>query len=406
LNLAHPLQNVYIDPSQAAHAELVSRNSPGNNQLLYFTSSSLTSDGTLMYFISDRTGDANLFVRDMYSGKERQLSANAEGVLKAYVYFDGHPYRGFGKGSVSINPRTGTAYYIQGRRLCEVTAAGKARTLAELPPDQMTAFTHLSADGARLCVPTVDARALDGDRQLSGQPNYDIDARVRTENLSSCLRVYSTLSGQEILCEPVPQAWITHVQFCPSNPRQILYNHEWPSDCGIRRMWLWDGKQHLRLRNEGETRTRADWTCHEMWERDGKAIIYHGSYANGPYYIGRVNPDGSGLTEIQLPGSWKRYGHFAVGDSGQLVSDGYYEQRDDTAMHQCGAWISLLNVDWQTLNIQWIPLCPNESTWNSQDAHPHPVFDHSARAIYFTSDRTGKRAVYRVNVPSDANHLP
>jgi hypothetical protein len=146
----------------------------------------------------------------------------------------------------------------------------------------MTAFTHVSADGTRLCVPTTDARALDDEVLLKGKPDYDIDERVQKESLSSYLRVYDTATGKEILCEQVPKAWITHVQFSPRDHNMILYNHEWCSDCGIRRMWLWDGHRHIRLRTEGEGRSRADWTCHEMWERDGSAIIYHGSYHHGP----------------------------------------------------------------------------------------------------------------------------
>lgn len=102
----------------------------------------------------------------------------------------------------------------------------------------MTAFTHISADGTRLCIPTTDAHALDGDSILSGKPNYDIDKRVRDERLSSYLRVFDTRTGKEILCERVPQTWITHVQFSPIDNQLILYNNEWPSDCGIRRIWL------------------------------------------------------------------------------------------------------------------------------------------------------------------------
>ena len=40
-------------------------------------------------------------------------------------------------------------------------------------------------------------------------------------------------------------------------------------------------------------RSKDDWTCHEMWERDGRTIIYHGSYVDGRAYLGRV--------EIPLP---------------------------------------------------------------------------------------------------------
>jgi hypothetical protein len=190
-------------------------------------------------------------------------------------------------------------------------------------------------------------------------------------------------------------AWITHVQFCPANPDWILYNHEWPADCGIRRMWLWDGKRHLRLRTEAGGRSRKDWVCHEMWERDGSALIYHGKYEQGAPFVGRVLPDGSGTVEISLPLSWKRYGHFTAGNPGQLVTDGCYEEAGD-APGWGGAWISTLRVDWEERSILWSRLCPNGSSWDSQDAHPHPVFDPEGRSILFTSDQGGRRKIYRV----------
>ncbi|MEN9840703.1 MAG: hypothetical protein RL376_503, partial [Verrucomicrobiota bacterium] len=167
---------VKVDLSRSVAPSVVTAPDTGNNQLLYFTSPSLTDDGRHLVMISDRTGHPNLFVRDLGTGAERQLSHNTEGVLKSYVYFDGTPYRGFGKGSVSLDPANGTVYYIQGREIRAVTVAGVERVLATLPAGQMTAFTHVSADGSRLCVPTIDARALDGDRILPPKPDFDIDA--------------------------------------------------------------------------------------------------------------------------------------------------------------------------------------------------------------------------------------
>lgn len=373
-----------------------------NEQLLYFTSTSLLKDDRHLIFLSDRSGHPNIFMRDMKTGKELQLTSNKDGFLKSYVYFDGLPYKGLGKASVSIDPERGLIYYIQGRTIMVVDTAGNQRVLAEYPSDQMTAFTHVSSDGSRLCVPTTDARALDGDNILSGKPKYNIDQRVREENLFSYLRVYDTKTGEQIQCEPVQNAWITHVQFSPVNNQLILYNHEWPSDCGIRRIWLWDGKTHLRMRDEAEGRNRNDWTCHEMWQRDGKAIIYHGDYKNGPAYIGRIFPDGSGRIEIPLPPGWKRYGHFTEGDSNLIVTDGYYAQHDDKLFPNDpdqGRWICLLKVNWEQKQIQWIPLCRSRSSWRTQDEHPHPIFDHASKSVLFTSDREGKRAVYQIAVP-------
>ena len=381
----------------AVEPESLTASPAANDQLLYFTSTSLLADDRHLVFLSDRTGQPNIFLRDLATGRDRQLTTNTEGFLKSYVYFDGQPYRGFGRASVSVDPEHGVVYYLQGRQIRAVDTNGATRVLAEYPAGQMTAFTHVSADGTRLCVPTTDARALDGDTPLKGKPDYNIDARVQQENLASYLRVYDTATGKELLCERVPKAWITHVQFSPRDRSLILYNHEWPADCGIRRMWLWDGKSHLRLRTEGDGRSRADWTCHEMWERDGSAIIYHGGYAKGASYLGRVNPDGTGRVEIALPAEWKRYGHFTVGRPGWLVTDGCYEQPGDPPGN--GAWISVLHVDWAAKRYDWQPLCRNGSSWKSQDAHPHPIFNHAADAVCFTSDKTGKRAVYRVEAP-------
>ena len=63
-----------------------------------------------------------------------------------------------------------------------------------------------------------------------------------------------------------------------------------------------------------------------------------------------------------------------------------------------GEWICRLDVDWAAGEIAWTPLCRNGSSWDSQDSHPHPIFNHAADAIYFTSDLDGKRAVYKIDI--------
>jgi len=386
-----------MNPDALKIARRITYHPSANEQLLYFTSSSVSDDGRLLVFISDRDGPPNLFCRDLQTGREQKLSDNRDGVLKSYVYFDGLAYRGLGKASVSFDAGRKLVYFIQGRSVCRASAEGRIEVLAELPAEQMTAFTHVSGDGKRLCVPTVDARALDGNVPITGHPKYDIDARVREENLSSYLRIYDTTSGQLLHVEPVPRGWVTHVQFSPTNPDLLLYNHEWPSDCGVRRMWLWDGKSHRQLRDENAGRSRRDWTCHEMWQRDGRAVIYHGSYADGgPAYIGRLVLDGGRCDEIALAPGMKRYGHFTVGREGLLVSDGYYQTPDDPAGFG-GAWICAVDVDWSAGTAKWRPLCRNGSSWRGQDEHPHPILDATDSAVYFTSDVDGRRAVYCVD---------
>lgn len=375
-----------------------------NEQLLYFTSSSLLKNDEVIIFISDRTGSPNIFARNILTEEEWQLTYNDQGYLKSYVYFDGNNGKGLGKASISLDPENAIVYFIQGREICAVNMQGEMRVLATLPDGQVTAFTHISSDGSRLCVPTTDARALEGYNNLNGH-SYDIDQRVREEKLNSYIRVFDTSTGMEILTETVPQAWITHVQFCPTDHHMILYNHEWPSDCGVRRMWLWDGKKHRRLRDENEQRSRKDWTCHEMWERNGREIIYHGSYHNGLPYVGKLSLNDMQIIEIPFPQQYRKYGHFTVSNQGLLVTDGYYEIDEEAGSTiilnhapMCARYISVLKPLWEAKKLEWIPVCSHDSSWNSQDSHPHPIFNHKSDAIFFTSDKEGKRAIYMCSV--------
>lgn len=368
-----------------------------NDQLLYFTSTSLSADDRQLFFISDRTGHPNLFSRAVAGGDsaacDRQLTKNEDGYLKSYVYFDGRVNAGLGRASVSLHAPSGAMYYLQGLDVRCVEPGGGERTLAALPAGQVTAFTHVSADGRFLCVPTTDARALDGYEK----EKYNIDARVQAEGLNSYLRVFDTRSGGQVLCEKVPKAWITHVQFNPADPRQILYNHEWPADCGIRRMWLFDGKAHIRLRDANEGRQAGDWTCHEVWDRTGRWIYYHGGFKDGAFYVGRLDRETGARSEIAFPKEYVRYGHFTPSPQGLLVCDGYYQEPGDPAKGR-GEWITLQRCDWPARAMKWIPVCKHGSNWDSQDSHPHPIFSHAGDAVFFTSNREGTRAVYRVDV--------
>jgi hypothetical protein len=379
----------------------------------------------------------------------RRLTDNDEGYLRSYVYFEGLPERGLGLASPCLHAASGDLYYLQGRELrCVNAHTGAMRALAEVPAGQVTGFTHVSDDNTRVCVPTIDTAAF---ADIGA-----IDATVQRLGLAGHLRVFDTRSGEEVGDIPVARGWVTHVQFQPGSRERILYNHEWPADCGVRRMWLWDGERHVRLRDEGPQpggapRRREDWVCHEVWTRDGAWVVYHGTYGGhdaGPSFVGRVRPDGTGRAEAAFDPRLRRYGHFTLGagrdtpvqrggaeltisttDDGRpttspssvvggrssqqpsadfghtvLVSDGYYEPEGaagaggDPSLggERGGEWISLLHVDWEAGALAWQPLCRHGSSWASQDAHPHPVFSHAGDEVLFTSDVDGKRAVYAV----------
>ena len=383
-------------------------------QLLYFTSSSCLKDNKGLVFIGEENGNPNVYYKDYVAGEVRRLSNNTEGTLKSYVYFNGTEHKGFGKASACLDQNRELVYYLQGRDICQVDLEGHIRVLNQIPEDQVTAFMHVSSDGTRLCVPTSDRRTLEDpphDGPVTTRPKYDIDDRVQKEKLNSYLRVYDTDTGEEVLCERVPMAWITHVQFHPKDNNVILYNHEWGSDWGVRRIWLWNGRFHRALRTIDEGRNINDVVYHEVWNEDGSQVIYHGTYAySGIHYIGRITVETGEIREIPLPEYYSGYGHFTLHGDDLLVSDGYYQAPDgqEEAEKETEApkgwnaeskWLTVQKVDWERKNIEWIPLKKHGSSWATQDAHPHPIFAPDGKRVYYTTDVNGKLEVHSCEVP-------
>ena len=375
-------------------------------QILYFTTCSCLNEDRGVVWIGGGEENPNIFWTDFKTGEKHQISDNHEGVMKSYVYFNGFVNRGICKSSISFDNIHEKVYYLQGRDICCADLDGNIRVLNQIPEDQVTAFTHISRDGKRFCIPTTDMRALEYPRE-EGQPfdfwkGYDIDRRCRDEDLSSYLRVYDTETGEEILCEKVPKCWITHVSFNPVNPEIIMYNNEWCEFAGLRRMWLWDGKNHIAIRSMEDGRTLHDWVCHEMWSMDGNYVYYHGGFANdGPKFLGRYSLADKSIVEVPFDKHYTGYGHFNNSSRGLFVCDGYYEHPDYNSEDYNGRWISFQKVDWDKKTITWYPMEVHDSQMNHQDNHPHPTFNPEGTRAYYTSTRSGKREIYSVAVPEE-----
>ncbi|HEY9074893.1 MAG TPA: oligogalacturonate lyase family protein [Anaerolineaceae bacterium] len=369
--------------------------------LVYFTSNSLLADDRRMVLIQKKNNCRNLFLMDLVTGEMKQITDNT-GTID-YAINNGEFLKNDADnildGSVIVHAQSGRVYYMQGRKLCRTDVDGNVKVLAQIPANMASSCMHVSSDGRRLVVATADQRAF---KDYNGTNNAVIDYTVQSLGLSSQLRVYDTENGDLVVRENINRAWVTHVQFAPGNDQVILYNHEWPADCGIRRIWLWNGLEHVLVRPEGDGRSREDWTCHEMWERNGSNLIYHGGYKNGLFYVGKaVIKDLNylrdiSLQEIAFPKEYVKYGHFTVSNTRALVTDGYYQEAGEPKGGS--RWITILKPDWEQKTIEWIPLCEHGSDWKGQESHPHPIFNHRADAVYFNSNKEGYRAVYKVDV--------
>jgi hypothetical protein len=372
--------------------------SSGTDQHPYFTGPAVTTDGRRLVFISDRTGNPNLFSLDMTTGQILQLTDNRYGTLRQYVFSWGN-LGGFGKSSVVLNPNTGNVFYLQGRQVRRVNAySGEQKTIAELPPGWVTSFTHVSADDKWLCVPLIPEAAFLGSEEVTINTHYPqgfgwIGDRARKLNLFSELWVVAT-DGSEQSVWARQRSWVTHVQFCPTDSRYILFNNEAAGEhAGSQRMWMCDGQTGELWKIRPEPLDRKHWTSHENWSRDGKAILYHGaSQVEGieqlqPYF-GVVDRSGKDYTETYLRrGEWQGTGHFTEHPtSGHLITDGYIGE------------MKLIAELWPAADghADWRPICRHDSQWIYQDDHPHPIWSPGCGQIIFSSSRASLGDVYGV----------
>lgn len=381
--------------------------SRATDQHPYFTGPAVTSagascaNGQRLIFISGRTGNPNLFSLDTQSGEILQLTDNRYGVLCQYVFPWGNRV-GLGKSSVSLHAATGDVYYVQGREIRRVNAyTAREVCIAELPPGWVTAFTHVSADNALLCIPLVPEDAFAPAREAIDRRYHPhgfgaIEDRIRERGLRSLLWVVATDgSRQAIWAEQ--QSWITHVQFRPGDNRTLLFNNEGIGNRpGMQRIWMCDGESgeiwKVRPRVEEDERF---WTCHEVWTEDGQEVLYHGGGLHPEtgervFFYGFSDPSGQHYREIYLrPEDVSAgYGHFAAHPQpDHAFSDGFFDA-------------GLITEVWPGEDgwVRFRPICRHGSHWVGQDDHPHPILTPDHTMLIFSSSAEGTGNVYGVRV--------
>ena len=377
-----------------------------NEQLLYFTTASLTSDDRVLAVLTDRFagGGTNLAHVDRLTGDIEPLTGISGRGLACYPCFDCED-RGLNKSSPSLHPGIGDLYFVEGqgggrsRVGCVNVHTGQGRMLAELPPGVSCAYTHISADNRRLLLPLTDEKVVAFARTRTR--NDEISQFFRREALVTTLFEIDTVTGSGRVLWEEPD-WVTHVQYHPTDFDCILFNHEWTWPLGLQRMWLRESPARgpRRLRDVGRLAGRRyttahDGVSHEVWMADGTSIIYHGETGVGRGFVGRLVCGRDSMVEVELPAELcASYGHFMPSPSGRAVAT------DSLALvpgqDRSSQQISLLDVDWDACTMTVRHLGENGSSWRTQDDHPHPVFAGDGRTIFYTSDRSGKRAVYSV----------
>lgn len=420
-------------PSDAPAVNPARPESPAsaNCQLLYFTTYSLTADGALLAAItnaySSHPEGASLARIDRATGRMEPLAEFPGPALQSYPYFarprSADPREdylfngtvathGLNKSSPCLHPASGNLFFVWGRADgwgqldCVNLRTGGRRAVAEIPPDRTVGYCHLDAAGEHVLLSLADHRILGFGERRSG--NREMSENYARLGLTTQIAEVEVASGRLAVRWEEP-AWVTHIQYHPRRRDVILYNHEWTWPLGLERIWLkGDGAPRVQVRRADrpiQFRRSPDLglddVAHEVWQEDGRAVIYHGvKWDGGPYpdqFVGRapVDPD-LPLREISIPpGVASFYGHFFPSRQGDFVITDAIADETGVARRR-GNLISRLNLDWESGQMEVVPLCASDTSWLTQDNHPHPVLSPDQREVLFTSDRSGVRQIYSV----------
>jgi hypothetical protein len=400
-------------------------------QLLYFTSSSLTADGAILATItsaySEHAEGASLARIDRATGAMEPLAVFPGPAMQAYPYFarprsadPAEDYlfngtvaaHGLNKSSPVLHPASGNLFFVWGRADgwgqldCVNLRDGRRRRLTEIPPSRTVGYCHLDAAGEHVLLSLADRRILEFGAKRKG--NREMSENYAKLDLTTQLVGVEVATGRQTLRWEEP-AWVTHVQFHPRRRDLVLYNHEWTWPLGTERIWLKaDGQPSVGVRRPGrliQFRVSPDLglddVAHEVWQEDGAAVIYHGvRWDAGEYpeqFVGRAPVDATGpLQEISLPRDVASfYGHFFPSRAGDFViTDAVADEAG--RQQRKGNLIARLNLDWVNGRMTVGPLCAANSSWHTQDNHPHPVLSPDQREVLFTSDCDGVRRIYSV----------
>ena len=402
-----------------------------NCQLLYFTTYSVTADGRTLAAItnawSSHPEGASLARIDRATGKMEPLAVFPGPAMQAYPYFarprSADPKQdylfngtvathGLNKSSPCLHPASGNLYFVWGRedgwgQLDGVNLHdGRRRTILEIPPDRTVGYTHLDAAGEHLLLGLADRRILDFGAVRQG--NREMSENYAQHGLTTRLVEVELATGRTSLRWEEP-AWVTHVQYHPRRRDLVLYNHEWTWPLGVERIWLKaDDGERVKIRREGRSiRFRVspdlglDDVAHEVWQENGEAVIYHGvRWDAGEYpeqFVGRAPVDpGAPLQEISIPRDRPSfYGHFFPSRAGDFVITDAIANEAGQKQRR-GNLISRLNPDWERGSMEVVPLCASDTSWHTQDNHPHPVLTPDQQEVLFTSDCSGVRQIYSV----------
>lgn len=322
---------------------------PAIHHNLYFVNPSCTPDGKTVFFVSERSGAANLYKSDIDSGEITQLTDRDN--LNAF--------------SVTPAKDNRRVFFSAGSEVRALDIETFAEEVLANFPDGRVGNCNLSGDGGMLV--TTVRRGDEG-----------CITAVHTDG-SGSISVYA------------PPRSVGHVQFYPADNNLILYS----SDI-TQRMWLvqLDGSNDRPLYLHGP----EQWITHESWLGMTDEVIF----SHWPHALKGIRKDSDTARVVGEFNAWHASSRI---DGSLIVCDTVCPDIGLQLINpQTGEHWALCYPESSSQGTQWSEVTPamgtvTGETYGPQWTHPHPSFSPDGSMVIYTSDKTGYPQVYVAFVP-------
>lgn len=363
-----------VDPDTGATVRQLSPNE-GDTHGPYFTQNMMSNDGDIVLVSSSYTGTRQVHFIDL----------NAQEMVQASQEF------GVGGHQPVLDGERRIAYYWSGRILRKVDLSTlQSEALYEIPEGFRGGILSIDNSGRYLAF-------VYSERVESSTTTGKIYSGMKEHFYRRPSSVVMRFDLEENQAEAVwgEQNWISHVNISPVDPDLVLFCHEGPWD-RVHRMWV------VRA-STGECWPLVDRQKvlekdgHEFFTASGRVVTQYAKRATvdaeWEQYNLIIRPDGTGEERYLFPS--KRPGHVQTAhhDETLLVGDGAYPEGEE---EQYGRSFMSLMRHTDDYRVVFKPLCKHDTSWTTQQSHPHPFFAPDDQSLFFNSDRGGRANIYQV----------
>ena len=186
--------------------------------------------------------------------------------------------------------------------------------------------------------------------------------------------------------------WLSHLQFSPTKPSQLMFCHEGPWQ-KVDRIWIIDVKKHNKPRLMHKRTMQNEIAGHEWWGTNGKYVYFDLQKPMGEkFYIGKVRVRTGKETVFELQrNDWSV--HFTTSSNERILA-GDGGPNNSVAAAPDGKWIYKYEYKGKQLQSTRLVNMKNNNYQQSPDIH----FSPDQHWVIFRANFEGVENIYAVEL--------